>query len=154
MKLGFLILSAAMTTGGLASVHVSGPVPRESGSPLLAQQASPSPASIAATPPAVAQLRPAAEQKPYPDALQAPVPLKMKARLPIEVPTSDVASTSAPQPRSDTSRSAATASIEADGYKSVRVLSQSQDGVWHATALRGTTEVRVTVDAQGNVSVD
>jgi hypothetical protein len=154
MKLDFVILAAAMTTGGLASVHVSGPATREPGSPILARGASPSPASMAATPPAAAQLKPAAERKPYLEALQAPVPLVMKARPPIEVPMSDVASTSAPQSRSDTSRSAATAFIEADGYKSVRILSKSKDGIWHAKALRGTTEVQVTVDAQGNVSAD
>ena len=55
-----------------------------------------------------AQLQRAAERKPYLEALQAPVPLVMKARPPIEVPMSDVASTSAPQSRSDTSGSAAT----------------------------------------------
>ena len=51
-------------------------------------------------------------------------------------------------------QSAATAFIETDGYKSVRVLSKSQDGIWRATALRGKTEVQITVDAQGNVSAD
>ena len=81
-----------------------------------------------------------------------PVPLLMKARPPIEVATGDNFSISVPQPRSDITKSAATAFIEADGYKSVRVLSKSQDGIWHAKALRGATEVLVTVDAQGNVS--
>src|SRR5690242_12127573 len=42
--------------------------------------------------------------------------------------------------------------IEADGYKSVQGLAQGPDGLWHGRALRGNTEVQVTVDRQGNVS--
>jgi hypothetical protein len=154
MKLGFIILAAAMTTGGLASIHVSGSATGAADLSLLARRASPSSASIAAAPPTVAPRRPAAERKPSLDPAQAPVPLVMKARLPIEVPMSDVASISSTRTASETSRSAAAAFIEADGYKSVRLLSKSQDGVWRATALRGTTEVQVAVDPQGNVSAD
>lgn len=154
MKFGLLILITAVTTGGLASVHVSGPATGDSSSSLSARQASPSPAPMVATLSAVAQLPPDAEKKPSLETRRPPVPLVMKPRRPIEVLTSDMASISAAQPGNDTTKSAATAFIEADGYKSVRVLSQTQDGMWHAKALRGATEVLVTVDAQGNVSAE
>ena len=41
--------------------------------------------------------------------------------------------------------------IEADGYKNVQGLALGPDGLWHGRALRGSTEVQVTVDRQGNV---
>jgi hypothetical protein len=42
--------------------------------------------------------------------------------------------------------------IEADGYKNVQGLAQGSDGLWHGRAMRGSAEVQVTVDKQGNVS--
>ena len=46
---------------------------------------------------------------------------------------------------------AARAAIEADGYRSVRIVSKG-DGVWHAKALRGKTEVLLIVDSNGSVT--
>ena len=42
--------------------------------------------------------------------------------------------------------------IEADGYKDVQGLALGADGLWHGRAMRGKSEVQVTVDRQGNVS--
>lgn len=42
--------------------------------------------------------------------------------------------------------------IELDGYKGVKGLTQGDDGVWRGRALRGLTEVAISVDASGNVS--
>ncbi len=42
--------------------------------------------------------------------------------------------------------------IEADGYKNVQGLAQGSDGLWHGRAMRGSAEVQVTVDKQGNVA--
>jgi len=36
----------------------------------------------------------------------------------------------------------------------VTVLRKGVNGIWHAKALRGRTEVTVTVDARGSVSTD
>jgi hypothetical protein len=47
---------------------------------------------------------------------------------------------------------AARAAIEADGYKGVQELRLGDNGVWHAKAFRGRTEVRLTVDARGAVT--
>jgi hypothetical protein len=42
--------------------------------------------------------------------------------------------------------------IEADGYKNVQGLALGSDGLWHARAMRGSSEVQVTVDKRGNVT--
>jgi hypothetical protein len=42
--------------------------------------------------------------------------------------------------------------IEADGYKNVQGLARGADGLWHGRAMRGSSEVQVTVDKQGNVT--
>jgi hypothetical protein len=42
--------------------------------------------------------------------------------------------------------------IEADGYKNVQGLAQGSDGLWHGHAMRGSAEVQVIVDKQGNVA--
>ena len=51
-------------------------------------------------------------------------------------------------------RVAARAAIEADGYKGVRDLAQSGNGKWTARALRGATEITVSVGADGSVSAN
>ena len=49
---------------------------------------------------------------------------------------------------------AARAAIEADGYRRVSGLGKGIDGAWHAKAYRGTTEVQLTVDGTGRVSIE
>ena len=58
------------------------------------------------------------------------------------------------QAQDDLDKRAAKAAIEADGYKQVNVLGKGADGAWRATAYRGSTEVQLTVDGTGRVSVD
>ena len=50
--------------------------------------------------------------------------------------------------------SLARAAILADGYRSARMLARTADGRWTARVMRGSTEIGVTVDAQGRVSAD
>jgi hypothetical protein len=52
------------------------------------------------------------------------------------------------------SATAAKAAIEADGYKGVRALVRGSDGVWKASALRGQTEVLLSVSPTGGVSAN
>ena len=52
------------------------------------------------------------------------------------------------------SEAAAKAAIEADGYKGVRALARGSDGVWKASALRGQTEVQLSVGLTGSVSAN
>jgi len=42
--------------------------------------------------------------------------------------------------------------IEFDGYKNVRGLTKGADGMWRGRAMRGHTEIAISVDANGNVS--
>ncbi len=48
----------------------------------------------------------------------------------------------------------AKAAIEQDGYRNVRALVMGADGTWHGRAMRGSTEITVSVDANGSVSAD
>ena len=68
----------------------------------------------------------------------------------VSAKTGDVAGESAVK----AGESAAKAAIEADGYKGVKVLRQGVNGMWYARAMRGTTEVPLTVDAAGHVSLE
>jgi hypothetical protein len=106
---------------------------------------------------------------------QAPVPLQTKPHPPVNLPAADIteatakgevgpsakaeavasapAATSAPSATNDqSSETAVRASIQADGYKGVQVLRKGVNGVWHAKAMRGTTEVLLVVDSSGNVT--
>ena len=87
----------------------------------------------------------------------------MKPRPAVALPPADAASPADAkteeakpgEPVVDASaQSAAKAAIEADGYKGVKVLNKGENGIWHATALRGRTTVSLTVDASGSVSAD
>jgi len=100
---------------------------------------------------------------------QAPVPLQTKPHPPVNLPAADIteatakgevgpsakaeAVASAPAATNDQfSETAVRASIQADGYKGVQVLRKGVNGVWHAKAMRGTTEVLLVVDSSGNVT--
>ena len=86
----------------------------------------------------------------------------MKPRPPVNVPAAEVkegdtkpAETPADQANSDGfNEKAAKAAIEADGYKGVKVLRKGANGIWHASGLRGSATVMLTVDASGSVSAD
>ncbi|MBX9945372.1 MAG: hypothetical protein K2Y40_14915, partial [Reyranella sp.] len=72
------------------------------------------------------------------------------ARAPWEEP---LANGDTPPPGTMT-EAAARAAIEADGYKAVRALSHGPSGAWQARALRGSTEVQLSVDRTGGVSAN
>jgi hypothetical protein len=90
------------------------------------------------------------------EARRAPVPLVRNVRPPVAPPT--IPDTAAPdaevQAQDDLDRKAAKAAVEADGYKRVTVLAKLGNGTWRAKAYRGTTEVRLTVDGTGRVSME
>jgi hypothetical protein len=102
---------------------------------------------------------------------RAPVPLVREImttpRPP--VPTAEPASpppTAAAEPTGGTGREeppvrdapladgAARAAVEADGYKRVTVLGPGRNGTWRVKAYRGNTEVVVTVDSTGSVTLE
>lgn len=65
------------------------------------------------------------------------------------VPQANAMSPSESNPRGDAQAKAA---VELDGYKNVRGLVKGPDGVWRGRAMRGSTEIAISVDANGSVS--
>jgi hypothetical protein len=83
----------------------------------------------------------------------------LKTRTPVALPDFDSAApASAPAAEAKASDGAgegsAKAAVEADGYKSVKVLRKGANGLWYAEALRGKTKVLLTVDSQGSVAAE
>ena len=152
-KRGFLALALAMTTVGVASAFALGPqepTARDLSMPVVAKQ----PAAISVAPAPTPE--PVAKKASF-EARRAPVPLLMKPRPTIEQPLfdADAVGPEVPAKIGDGSGgSAAKAAIEADGYKGVKLLRQGANGLWYAKALRGTTEVPLTVDAAGRVALE
>ena len=160
-KRGFLVLALVMSAAGVASAFA--PAPQESAArPPAGELALP----VAAPRPAIllpaSAAEPAAEpivKKASVEVRQAPVPLLMKPRPAVELPAVDAAAaTPAPEVPAKTSDAAgdgvAKSAIEADGYKGVKVLRQGANGMWYAKAMRGKTEVGLTVDAEGRVTLE
>jgi hypothetical protein len=57
------------------------------------------------------------------------------------------------RPKSILDRNAAQAAVQADGYKRVSILGKESNGAWSAKAYRGATEVLLSVDPTGRVSM-
>jgi cell division protein FtsN len=166
MKRNVGALATAVVVAGVAGALGLGPTahaPRPASAdskPVLAQ-ASPIPEPMAVSP-----------AKSTVEPRHAPVPLMLKPRSTVDPPRAAVAEQEAPQQEvakasdgtapdaatpdataPDTSGgSAAKAAVEADGYKGVKVLRKGDNGLWYAEGLRGSTKVRLTVDAQGTVT--
>ena len=87
---------------------------------------------------------------------RAPVPLVRNIRAPPASPTAPDAPApeAEAQAQDDLDSKAAKAAVELDGYKRVTVLGKAGNGTWRAKAYRGTTEVRLTVDGTGRVSLE
>lgn len=160
MKFRILAFSIAAMAASVASAHMLVPNPAAIGTssrheppsqPALQPNAQPftGPAEIAAAP----VLRKSAAST----STRPPVPL-LVSRKPTFVPPPGADDAPAPVDKTaapvDGTETMAKAAIEADGYKAVRSLSRGSDGLWHARALRGTTEVALSVDRDGRVSAD
>ena len=141
----------ALASGMLASAYMIAPAPGAT--------ASTAPQATARLAPSVTPSKLASNIKP----LQAPVPLLVGkhdryfdastvADTPPSGTTPAVADTQ--QASAAPSDVAAKTSIELDGYRNVRALVRSPDGVWRGKAMRGSTEIAVRVNASGGVSVD
>jgi hypothetical protein len=59
-----------------------------------------------------------------------------------------------PKVQDDLDSKAAKTAVETDGYKRVSIVGKASNGVWRAKAYRGPTEVLLTVDGTGRVSMD
>ncbi|MDI1284507.1 MAG: hypothetical protein PSV46_08925 [Reyranella sp.] len=152
MKFKFLALALVATIAGATSAQVLKPIPEPAGAlpPSESQRRSLAiPAKVSAAP-----VRSAVAS----DVTRPPVPLLLAARRAV-VPAIEAALDPVPMntdaaPPGKMTGAAAKAAMEADGYKGIRALSQGPDGVWSASALRGQTEVRLSVNSTGNVSAN
>ncbi len=86
-------------------------------------------------------------------AQQQPVPVVRSAPArPAAVASDELAQSEGKTPsHGGLDRAAAKVAIEADGYKSVRIVDKAANGTWRAKAYRGTTEIVVVVDEAGRV---
>jgi hypothetical protein len=162
MKRGIIVVAAAISMTGAASANLFTTPALPPAQPTVREK----PAIVAGAPvpspamPAPAQLSPPLQRASV-DVRQAPVPMQPKLRAPVssawDNPNEFYAKAQAlvARPAAASERSgenAARAAIEADGYKSVQELRRGENGVWHAKAFRGRTEVRLTVDTRGAVT--
>jgi hypothetical protein len=156
-KRSLLIFAVAMTVAGVASAFALGPqepVARDLSMPVAARQ--PVAISVAPAPVPVPVPAPVAKQASF-ETRRPPVPLLMKPRPTIEQPVFDADAVGPEVPAKiggGSGESAAKAAIEADGYKGAKVVRRGDNGIWYAKAMRGTTEVSLTVDAGGRVSLE
>jgi hypothetical protein len=96
------------------------------------------------------------------EARRAPVPLVRSVRLSAVTPNAVSALTPSAEQKAedeqkvqdDLDKQAARAAVEADGYKRATLVGKASNGSWRAKAYRGTTEVWLTVDGTGRVSLD
>lgn len=173
-------MGAVLMVAGLSGAYsfVSMPEPSKRATqlqpPPLAQTqpaAAKPPAAAQATPPASAGVT-KISAAPQPELVRPPVPYLHAARPAVPVKEDKVADKNdknadkpadtaaappaAPAPAAEDQEGArlAKSAIERDGYRAVKVVSKSADGSWRGRAMRGRTEVGVTVDAEGNVRVD
>jgi hypothetical protein len=159
---GMVVSTSTRTTRSVAAHEsLAASLPQSSTAPAPELAAAASPVAAAAPPaPAAQSTAPSAPV----EAARPPVPLRInhKRPLPDKPQASDKKADpdkkadadkqeSADTPAGQMSQQTAKAAIEADGYKGVQMLNQGGNGVWKASALRGTTRVVVNVDAAGNV---
>ena len=96
------------------------------------------------------------------EARRAPVPLVRTVRLSAVTPNAVNDLTPSAEQKAedeqkvqgDLDKQAARAAVEADGYKRATLVGKASNGSWRAKAYRGTTEVWLTVDGTGRVSLD
>ena len=147
------LVLVALASGMVASAYLIGPAPAATTAPATQ-------AFARLAPPAAPPSKPASTLK----AQRAPVPLLVGAhdnyfdeRAVADTPTAPATvkpSGDMQQASAAASDSAARASIEMDGYRNVKALVRAPDGVWHGNAMRGGTEIAISVDPSGNVSQD
>jgi len=86
-----------------------------------------------------------------------PVPFVRSVRAspasPVTSASNEAAAATAVE-QDDLDRRAAKAAAETDGYKRVSIVGKASNGAWRVKAYRGPTEVLLTVDGTGRVSMD
>jgi hypothetical protein len=158
MKRAYFAL-ALVFAGTAAGAHIIAPAPGATVSPMSSSNAKDNantqPVTSVAAPvaPTIAPARPPVPllltKRPRPIATAGTLETASRNTAP---PTEDAIS---PDPKDATAQAGfAKTAIERDGYKGVKGLAKGDDGVWRGRALRGSTEVAISVDPSGNVSAD
>lgn len=153
MKQGLVFVLASSTLlAAVAVAHVVAPLPDGAALRSSAKAATASDASASKPVLDTTASRPRVEVR------QAPVPLQMRERPPVALPptveSASIATPAVATPADLEGGTFAKNAIEADGYKAVKNVVAGPDGTWRARALRGKTEVVLTVDKEGRVSAD
>jgi hypothetical protein len=150
-----------VASGMLASGYLIGPAPGATTGTAVAQAVPSQPAKPAPAPQSASKVK----------MMRPPVPLQVSGHDQYFVSSpADVVATQAQvaaattgttgavgdKPLDDQGQAnfAAKAAIEQDGYRNVRALVRIADGIWRGRAMRGSTEITVSVDASGSVSAD
>ena len=153
-SLAFGMLAAGYLIGPAPGGAMQSSPPPASKAAVAAPEAKAMPAALIASRPPVPLVRPqptsyftttvpdsgAAGDKPAADSNPADPAQAQTAALTTDQPTGEDA---------DAKRA-----IEFDGYKNVHAVVKGSDGIWHARAMRGRTEIAVRVDATGSVSAE
>lgn len=141
-----VVAAVMVAIAGVATVHAfappSGPARTTAN---LERQGEPAQLSAARAPGTLASFE--ANRRPVPILLTHRAPAGPIAGAPSHAVSTDDGAISS-------ENSAARAAIERDGYKGVHSLRRRPDGLWSGRALRGSSEIEVTVDAAGNVAAD
>jgi hypothetical protein len=147
------VLASAALAGAVTAAHVLVPLPE--GTSFRTVSVANASANAEGAPAQVAS--PAALPRAAVESRQPPVPLLTRERAAWVGPSVNEARV--PGPASGVAATEegsrfAKGAIEADGYKGVRDIIPGPDGTWRARALRGRTEVLLSVDREGRVSAD
>jgi|RhiMethySRZTD1v2_1073278.scaffolds.fasta_scaffold3134648_1 hypothetical protein len=141
-----LLIGVLGTAGWLV---VNGPPP--------VQPAQLSPAPQGAVRDSSSRLYVQASHSPPLERRQDPVPLVRHVSAPpvaASAPDAVAALAEDRRPQDDPDLKAATLAAERDGYRRVSIVGRAGNGAWRAKAYRGATEVLLTVDGTGRVSLD
>jgi hypothetical protein len=154
MKQGVVfVLASAALLAAVAVAHVTAPLPDGGPFQASAKAATASDATVSSIPRSGGDT---SVSKSLVEVRQAPVPLLIRERPPsILSQPAESAAVAVPTVVSDVEGgNFARSAIEADGYRGVKNVVAGSDGTWRARALRGKTEVVLTVDREGRVSAE
>ena len=145
------VLASSALAAAVATAHVAAPLPEGTSFRTVVSKAEAAPVPAAA--PVNVQPKSTFEAK------QAPVPLLARERAawagaPVLEAAAPNSATAAPAVANEEGNRFAKGAIEADGYKGVRDITPGPDGSFRARAMRGRTEVTITVDREGRVSAN
>jgi hypothetical protein len=144
------VLASSALVAAVATAHVAAPLPEGTSFRTVVSKAEAAPAPAA---PVNVQPKSSFEAK------QAPVPLLARERAawagpPVLEAAAPNSTTAVPAVANEEGNRFAKGAIEADGYKGVRDITPGPDGSFRARAMRGRTEVTITVDREGRVSAN